>query len=50
VQNSAVLVAEAAAEHASAGIPPIAFGILAFIGFIAALGATYAFRNAHNKH
>ncbi|WP_418276463.1 hypothetical protein ACNHYB_00660 [Isoptericola jiangsuensis] len=48
--NNAVLVAEEAAEHAAAGVPPIVFGIVAFGGFLAALAATYAFRNAHNKH
>ncbi|WP_402469119.1 hypothetical protein [Isoptericola aurantiacus] len=44
-----VLAAEEAAEHAFA-IPPVVLGVVAFGGFVAALLATYAFRNAGNKH
>ncbi|PFG43700.1 hypothetical protein ATJ88_2407 [Isoptericola jiangsuensis] len=48
--HTAVLVAEEAAEHASAGINPVLLGVLAFGAFVVALVATYAFRNANNKH
>ncbi|ANC29753.1 hypothetical protein [Isoptericola dokdonensis] len=47
--HTAVLVAEEAAEHASA-ISPLLLGVLAFGGFVVALLATYAFRHANNKH
>ncbi|MDO8145415.1 MULTISPECIES: hypothetical protein [Isoptericola] len=46
----AVLAAEEAVEHSGFEIPPVLFGVLAFGGFVVALLATYAFRNAHNKH
>ena len=48
--HTAVQVAEEAAEHASTGIPPLLLGVLAFGGFVVALLATFAFRNASNKH
>ncbi|WP_201308829.1 hypothetical protein [Puerhibacterium puerhi] len=32
------------------GISPVALGGLAFVGFLCALGVTYAFRNVGNRH
>jgi hypothetical protein len=45
-------VVQAAQEHADLvpGIPPAALGGLAFVGFLVALGVTYAFRNVGNRH
>lgn len=48
--HTVVLAAEEAAEHSGYAISPIALGVLAFGGFVVALLATYAFRNAGNKH
>ncbi|GAA1983725.1 hypothetical protein GCM10009718_21310 [Isoptericola halotolerans] len=48
--HTAVQVAEEAAAHASTGISPIMLGVLSFGGFVVALLATFAFRNASNKH
>ncbi|MCF4121637.1 hypothetical protein L1785_11655 [Antribacter sp. KLBMP9083] len=48
--HTAVLVAEAASEHVNEPISPIAMGLLAFGGLVAALCVTYAFRNLGNRH
>jgi len=50
VLHTAVLVAEAASEHASESISPIALGLIAFGALVAALLVTYAFRNVGNRH
>lgn len=48
--HTAVQVAQEAAEHTNEVISPIALGLLAFGGLVAALVVTYAFRNVHNRH
>ena len=48
--HTAVLAAEAASEHASEPIAPIVMGLIAFGALVAALLATYAFRNVGNRH
>ncbi|MFD6136319.1 hypothetical protein [Isoptericola sp. NPDC056618] len=47
--HTAVQVAQEATEHAET-ISPIAMGLLAFGGLVAALVVTYAFRNVSNRH
>lgn len=47
--HTAVQVAQEATEHAET-ISPIALGLLAFGGLVAALLVTYAFRNVANRH
>lgn len=47
---TAVLVAEAASEHAAEPIAPIVLGLIAFGSLVAALLATFAFRNVGNRH
>jgi hypothetical protein len=50
VLYTAVQVAQEASEHVNEPISPIALGLLAFGGLIAALVVTYAFRNVSNRH
>ena len=46
--HAALSAAEAAARQLP--FPPVVFGIGAFVGLVALLLATYAFRNAGSRH
>lgn len=47
--HAALLAAEETAEAAQ-GLPPEAFGLLAFGGLVALLVITYAFRSVGSRH
>jgi hypothetical protein len=49
VLQTAVQAAQESSELV-AGVPPVALGGIAFVGFVIALGVTYAFRNVGNRH
>ncbi|WP_286217442.1 hypothetical protein [Paraoerskovia sediminicola] len=49
--SAALIAAEEAAEVASeGGISPVLLGVLAFVGLVALLGVTYAFRSVGTRH
>ncbi len=51
VHATLIAAAEGAAEHASSlPFPPAVFGIGAFVGLVAMLLATYAFRSVGTRH
>jgi hypothetical protein len=47
-QTITTLAAESGERHLP--MPPVAFGILALVGFIVLLGITFAFRSSGTKH
>ena len=48
IQSVTSFVSEEAERHLP--MPPVAFGLLAFAGFIVLLGVTFAFRSSGTKH
>jgi hypothetical protein len=48
IQSVTSLVSEEAERHLP--MPPVAFGILAFVAFLVLLGVTFAFRSFGTKH
>jgi hypothetical protein len=46
----AALIAATEAAHESLPFPPVVFGVGAFVGLVALLLVTFAFRNAGSKH
>ncbi len=46
----AALIGAAETTQASLPFPPVVFGIGAFVGLVALLLATFAFRNAGSRH
>ncbi len=44
------LIGAVETAHASLPFPPVVFGVGAFVGLVALLLATFAFRNAGSRH